>query len=151
MKKSNRIRPVVESLESMMLLSTATAGLHAVAQVAAEATTVALHGTIKGTGTIAGTTLTVHGSGKLGKVGVATLTGSGDLAAPPDSITIDTHKGDLVLTATEKQVISGTSGHVTYTISSGTGKYAGVTGSGLLSGTYAVHKNSKISFALHFS
>ena len=75
MKKSTRLRPVVESLESMMLLSTAVAHVHELAQtqthlVTAEAVTLNLQGTLHGTGKVSGTSATVSGSGNLGSVGL---------------------------------------------------------------------------------
>ena len=165
MKKSTRIRPVLESLESMMLLSTAMAHAHAVTQpaahvalvqattatVSAESTTVVLHGTIKGTGKISGTSLAVNGSGKLGQVGTATLKASGSLANPPSSLTLATKKGNLYLASSTTPLISGTSGSTTYTITGGTKLYADATGSGSASATFSLSKGNKVSFKLRFA
>ncbi len=160
MPKSRSIGLKVEGLESKMLLTAAMIPVHAlattaahVAPVSAEAvsTHVALHGTIHGTGTLNGTTLTVHGSGNLGKVGVASVRGNLNLASLPSSITLTTPRGHLTLTATAPQVVLGTSGYVTYAITGGTHAYAHATGSGLLSGSFSVVKGDKIAFSAHFS
>lgn len=164
MKKTTRIRPVLESLESMMLLSTAAphvaelaskAAAH-VALVEAEAvkapvsSAVNLHGTIKGTGKVAGTNLTINGSGNLGKVGTATLKTGISLANPPETITLTTKKGNLFLASSTTPLVSGTSGSTTYTITGGTKAYATATGSGSVAGTYKLN-GTKITFTLRFS
>ena len=165
MKKSTRLRPVLESLESMMLLSTAVAHVHALTKpaahvavveaapqtVSAEATTVALHGVIKGTGKINGTSLAVNGSGKLGKIGTATLKASGDLTNPPSSLTLSTKKGNLYLASSTTPLISGQNGSTTYTITGGTKLYADATGSGSATASYSLAKGNKITFTVHFS
>ena len=143
-----------------MLLTSALGSAHALSTVAAHVAPVAteavsnhveLHGTIRGTGTIAGTTLSLHGSGNLGKVGVAAVRGNLDLAHLPSSITLTTPRGHLTLTATAPQVVLGTSGYVTYAITSGTRAYAHATGSGLLSGSFSVVQGNKVAFSAHFS
>ena len=143
-----------------MLLSTAAAHVADLARTSAHvapvaveaiATPVALHGTIKGTGTMAGTTLSVHGAGNLGQVGVASVKGSLNLASLPSSITLKTHKGSLILTATTLPVVEGTSGSVTYAITGGTKTYAHATGSGFLAAGYTMLKHNKITFSAHFS
>ena len=162
MKKSTRIRPVVESLESMMLLSTAVAHLHPLAQpvahiVTAEATkavapvTVALHGTIKGTGKINGTSAALSGSGNLGSVGATTFKVNANLLNPPTSITLASKKGNLYLTSASPLVGAGTSGSTTYTITGGTKAYAHATGSGSVVGTYSLLKGNKLAVMIRFS
>lgn len=160
MKKSTRIRPVVESLESMMLLSTAVANLHhlAVAAPAAHVThvvsaesTVTLAGTLKGTGKISGTTATVSGSGNLGKVGTTTFKLKVDALAPPSSVTLSTKKGNLYLAADSALISTGsTSGSTTYSITGGTKAYANATGSGTVTASYTLAKG-KLSLTIHLS
>lgn len=156
MKKSPRLRPVVESLESMMLLSTAMAEVHALAKpavhvVVAESTAVALHGTIKATGKISGTSAAISGSGNLGKVGTASLKVSGSLASFPTSITLNTKKGNLYLKASSSLVGAGSSGSTTYTITGGTKAYANATGAGSVAGFYTLAKGNKLNVTIHFS
>ncbi len=155
MKKSTRIRPVVESLESMMLLSTAVVELHALAKpvvhvVTVEATTVNLQGTLHGTGKVSGTSAAVSGSGNLGKVGNATFKLKADLTSPPTSVTLSTKKGNLYLQASSALVGAGSNGSTTYTITGGTKGYANATGSGSVIGSYSLAKG-KLSLTIHFS
>ena len=156
MKKSTRIRPVVESLESMMLLSTVVAELHphalpAAHVVTAEATTtVDLQGTLKGSGTISKTTATVSGSGNLGKVGTTTFKTKINLASPPSNVVLSTKKGNLYLQASSALVGSGSSGSTTYEITGGTKSYAHATGAGTVAATYTLAKG-KLSLTIHFS
>ncbi len=155
MKKSTRIRPVLESLESMMLLSTATVNLHALAMpaahvVTAEATTVNLQGTLHGTGKISGTSAAVTGSGNLGKVGTATFKLNANLTNPPSSVTLATKKGNIYLEASSALVGSGSTGSTTYTITGGTKTYLNATGSGSVSASYTVAKG-KLNLTIHFS
>ena len=156
MKKSTRIRPVLESLESMMLLSTAVAHVHSPAQpaadvVSAEATkTVTLHGTLKGTGKISGTSAALSGSGNLGAVGTASFKINASLTNPPTSITLTTKKGNLYLTAASSLVGSGTSGSTTYEITGGTKTYANATGEGSVAGSYSLAKG-KLAVTIRFS
>ena len=156
MKKSTRLRPAVESLESMLLLSTAMAEVHALAKpaihvVAAESTTVALHGTLKGTATISGSSATVNASGNLGKIGTASVKTSGSLTNLPTSVTLTTKKGNLYLSASSSLVGSSTSGSTTYTITGGTKAYAHATGAGSVSGSYSVLKANKLSVTIRFT
>lgn len=156
MPKSQTVRPAVESLESLMLMTAAPGRLHAMVMPAAEVATqatpaIALHGTIRGTGTLVGSTLTVHAAGQLGKVGLATITASGSITDPPASITLATRRGKLVLTAVTPAVIAGTSGSVHYTITGGTGAYAHATGSGTIAGSYSVLAHNRITLVAHFS
>ena len=157
MKKSTRIRPAVESLESMMLLSTAAVNLHALAQptahvVTAEATApvVNLQGTLHGTGKISGTSATVSGSGNLGKVGTATFKLNANLTNPPTSVTLSTKKGNLYLQASSSLVGAGSTGSTTYTITGGTKSYLNATGSGTVTGSYSLAKG-KVTLTIHFS
>ncbi len=156
MKKSTRIRPVIESLESMMLLSTAVAHVHAVVQpaahvVVAESTpVVALHGTLKGAGKITGTSAAISGSGNLGSVGATTFKVNANLLNPPSSITLSTKKGNLYLSAASSLVGSGTSGSTTYQITGGTKAYAHATGGGSVLGSYSLVKG-KLAVTIHFS
>ena len=157
MKKSTRIRPVVESLESMMLLSTAVAHVQPHVQptahvVHAEATTaVALHGTLKGTGKIHGTSAALSGSGNLGKVGSASFKVNANLVNPPSNITLTTRKGNLYLTSASPLVGAGTSGSTTYSITGGTKAYAHATGAGSVSGSFSLLKGNKLSVTIRFS
>lgn len=176
MKKSTRIRPAVESLESMLLLSTAAAPAHglvkaaahvapiapvATATVHAEPTVhaaaatvhaeavVALRGTLKGTGKIAGTSAVVNGSGKLGAVGQTTFKLAANLLNPPTSVTLNAKKGKLFLQAASPLVGSGNTGSTTYNIVGGTKAYANATGSGSVIGTYSLAKN-KVTVTIRF-
>ena len=157
MKKSTRIRPVVESLESMMLLSTAVAHVQPHVQpaahvVQAEATTaVALHGTLKGTGKIHGTSAAINGSGNLGKVGSASFKVNASLINPPSSITLSTRKGNLYLTSASPLVGAGDSGSTTYTITGGTKAYAHANGSGAVSGSFSLLKGNKVAVSIRFT
>ena len=156
MKKSTRIRPVVESLESMMLLSTAIGDLHphalAPAQVQAEAPQpLPLKGTLKGTGTISGTSGTASGSGNLGSVGTASFKVSGSATDLPSSVTLTTKKGNLYLTASSSIVGAGAGASTTYTITGGTKAYADATGTGSVVGTYSMVKANKFSLTIKFS
>lgn len=169
MKKSTRARPVVESLESMTLLSTAVAHLHEAAKpavhvapapaatpaVAAEATVhaeavVTLRGTLKGTGKLNGTSGTVSGSGNLGSVGKATFKLTASLNNLPSSVTLSTKKGNLRLQAASPLVGSGTSGSTTYTIVGGTKAYAQATGSGTAIGTFSLARGNKLAVTIRF-
>lgn len=159
-KKPVRLRPGVESLETMVLLSTAAAPLHPVAQPAAlvsvepaakAAPVVALRGTIKGTGTFNGTSLTLQGSGNLGKVGPVTLRAGGSLLDPPSTVTLNTRRGKLILAAVDSPSILGTNGSSRYTITGGTKAYAGATGSGLVTGTYGIRGATGFTFRVRFS
>ena len=155
MKKSTRIRPVVESLESMMLLSTAVAEVHALAKPAAvhivtAEQAVTLHGTLKGSGTLSGTSATISGSGNLGSVGASTFKIKANLLSPPSSITLSTKKGNLYLSAASPLVGSGTSGSTTYTITGGTKAYAHATGAGSVVGTYTL-SGKKLGVTIRFS
>ena len=161
MKKSTRVRPAVESLESMMLLSTVVAHVHELAApaahvapaaaptVSAEAT-ITLHGTLTGSGKISGTSATVSGSGNLGSVGKTTFKLTANLLNPPTSVTLSTKKGNLYLQASSALVGSGASGSTTYSIVGGTKSYAHATGSGTVLGTYSLAKG-KLAVTIRFS
>lgn len=161
MKKSTRIRPVVESLESMLLLSTATMDLqshHApivAPHVSTEATTaVHLMGTLKGTGTVnfAAASATASGSGNLGKVGKASFKVSGAEASLPTTVTLKTSKGNLILSSASPIVGSGSGASTTYSIVGGTKSYAHATGSGTVSGSYtAPNSAGKFHLTVKFS
>lgn len=155
MKKSTRIRPVVESLESMMLLSTVVGELHshvapAVHVVTAEATTVALHGTLTGSGKISGTSASVSGSGNLGSVGKTTFKTNVSLTNPPSNVVLSTKKGNLYLQASSALIGAGSSGSTTYVITGGTKSYAHATGSGSVTASYAL-AHGKLSLTIHLS
>ena len=178
MRHRPSLRPAVESLDSRLLLSTiAPAGLNHSAQVHAERTTgattsapvatVALHGTIHATGTIASTSGkgdSLAGSGNLGAVGVASIQAKFLTASSGGSAVLSTKLGKIdIATGTNPVDQSGTSGLTatnSYTITGGTGSYAHTTGSGTITVTissssihnyiYASHGN-KIPVNLTFS
>lgn len=155
-----KFSPGVESLETVVLLSTATANLHlvhkqpAVVVVAPDATAttqVKIRGVIQGTGRFTGTTLNLKGSGNLGKLGATTLNVNASILNPPSTITLNTRKGKIVLAAASDSLISGNSGSVDYTITGGTKAYANATGSGLVAATYNLKANNTVAFKLRFA
>ena len=156
-KKSTRLRPTVESLESMMLLSTIHVGvLQAEKATKAHVTpappVVALSGTIHASGKVTGaTTGTVSGSGNLGKVGTASFKVSVNLSNPPSGVTLTTKHGNIYL-ASEAALFTGSnSGTSTYVVTGGTGSYLHATGSGTLSGSYTLLKGNKLAVTLKFT
>jgi len=155
--KSTRRRPTVESLESMTLLSTVSAGLLHVAKVtpvhvAPTPPVVALSGTIHATGKVTGaTTGNVSGSGRLGKVGTASFKLAIDLNNPPSTVTLTTGRGKIFLTGDEPLVTGATSGSLHYTITGGTKSYLNATGSGHVSGSYTLLKGNKVAVTLTFT
>lgn len=156
-KKSTRRRPTVESLESMTLLSTVTAGmLHAAKAppviVAPTPAVVVLSGTIHASGKVTGAgTGTASGSGNLGKVGTASFKVSIDLKNPPSAVTLTTKHGKLYLAGDNTLFTGSTSGTSHYTITGGTGSYLHATGSGNVSGSYSLLRGNKLSITLSFT
>ncbi len=156
MKKSTRIRPVLESLESMMLLSTMTPDVHELAKktpvvTPIESGPVTLAGTLHGTGTTNGTTASLSGSGNLGKVGIADFKLHVTLASPPTTVTLATRRGNLDLSTTSPLVGSGSTGSTTYTITGGTKFYADATGSGSATASYSLLKSGRLKLTVHFA
>ncbi len=162
-KKSTALRPRLESLESMVLLSAVVGGAHAaktpvhvsktptyVAPVASGP--VVLVGTLHGSGRLtSSTSATVGGSGNLGKVGTASFKLTADLINLPTSATLSTRRGKLFLVGDGPLVGGANSGSVHYSIKGGTGQYVNATGSGNVVGSYTVLKGNKISATLKFS
>ncbi len=145
MKKSTRIRPVVQSLESMMLLSTMTPDLHALARrapvVVAPVPTVDLHlqGTLHGTGTVRGTSASIGGSGNLAPVGSTSFRiNKINLNNPPTTVTLATRRGNLYLATTSPIIGAGSNGSATYNVIGGTKTYAHATGTGTVAASYTL-------------
>jgi len=157
MKKSTRIRPVLESLESMMLLSTATVDIHALAKkapvVVAPVPTVDLHlqGTLHGTGTVRGTSASVGGSGNLAPVGSTSFRLNNiNLNNPPTTVTLATRKGNLYLASTTPIIGAGSTGSTTYNVIGGTKTYAHATGTGTVAASYTLVKG-KLTTTINFA
>ena len=156
MKKTTRIRPVLESLESMMLLSTLTPEVHELAKKTTvvtpiESGPVTLAGTLHGTGKTNGTTASVSGSGNLGKVGTAGFKLNVTLANPPTTVTLATRKGNLYLATTSPLVGAGSTGSTTYKIIGGSKFYTDATGSGTATASYSLLKSGKLNLTVHFA
>lgn len=153
MRKTTRRSPEVESLESLMLLSTGMAGSHHVkVPVQVVPAHVALVGTIHASGHLSGSVATVGGSGNLSPVGSSSFQIKADLNNPPSSVTLSTKHGKLYLVSnTTTPLVQGSSGSVSYQVKGGTGSYVGATGSGLLSASVSELKNHKLAVTLRFS
>lgn len=148
MRNRRSLRPAVESLDTLRLLSTvvptgtghhvAPAQIHAeriAATTATPVSVVALHGTFHATGTLTNVSddaVTLTGSGNLGQVGVATLHSKFSTHSTGPSV-LTTKLGKIYLTTGDPMVQSsagGISSSNTYTVTGGTGVYAQATGSG---------------------
>jgi len=157
-KKSTRRRLELESLESMLLLSTVVAESVAHAarttpvHVAPVPPVVTLSGTIHASGKITGaTTGFASGSGNLGKVGTASFKIAVDLNNPPSKVTLSTRHGNLFLASTSPIVSATGSSSAQYSIAGGTGSYNHATGSGTLFASYSVLKGNKLAITLTFA
>ena len=132
-----RRRPQFESLESMVLLSGTAVAVHpaAAAMVAMEpASTIpaSISGTVKGTyhaGKAAGSPVTFTSSGMVSPLGHVTLKGSLQLSTTSGNLILSTKHGKVQAGAVVKTFPT----IFTYTITGGTGRFAGATGSGLVS------------------
>lgn len=157
MKKSTRIRPVVESLESMILLSTAVASVHELARrpvhVAppVESGPVALVGTVHGAGTVVNGKISVSGSGNLGSVGLTSFRINTTLTNPTTNVTLATRRGNLYLTSTSPIIGAASGGSTTYSITGGTKYYAHASGTGVVSATYSLFKNHRLTTTIRFA
>jgi hypothetical protein len=135
-RKSFRRRLEVESLESMTLLSgVSVTGHHAVAALVARETqssvTIALLGTAHGTyraGSGYGAATSFNARGKLTPIGAVTVKGSINLTAAisQGTATISTKRGKIFTSL----VGQGLNSPAFYTITGGTGRLAGASGSG---------------------
>jgi|GEM_PF-5395903 len=144
MRRQVRRRPVVESLESLTLLSAlATTATHAVAaEVSARPTNVGpieLVGTAKGVyrnGQAAGAPISFVARGNISPLGRSTIRGNfqATVSPPTGSVTFsEGRRGEVTATlaATEDPSI------VTYTITGGKGRFASATGSGTATISFA--------------
>ncbi len=137
-RRTYRRRPEFESLESMVLLSGIAAAEHehhaAAAMVATKPVRealISLSGTASGTyrsGRAAGSPYTFTGKGTVSPLGRATVSGSLQLAvsAPTGQITVATRHGKIFASLST----SGLGAPVFYSITGGTGRFAGATGHG---------------------
>ena len=157
MKKSTRLRPALESLESMMLLSTALAEVHELAKrpvhVAppVESGPVALVGTLHGSGTAVNGKISVSGSGNLGSVGTSSFKITTNVANPTSNVTLSAKKGNLYLTSTTPIINATGGGSTTYKITGGSGFYKNASGTGVVSATYSLLKNHRITTTITFN
>jgi hypothetical protein len=142
-RKTRRLRPSFESLESMVLLSGFSAGTHHAApalltRLPAASTVTNVSGKLTGTSTFAGPgnsqTIGVKGSGVVGPFGHTTVKGSFLISAPnpqnpslTGTFTLTTSKGNVVVDATETPL-----GKVplSMTVTKGTKHFNGIDGSG---------------------
>ncbi len=144
MRPSKRRRPQLEALEAMTLLSAAMP--HGAAQVAASSHKVhlALNGSIGGpnsstvTNPDVGASLSLDGSGRVAPLGQVSSTGSLHMTGfiktghATGTLTLEGPKGSvtLALEGPSQAGFSGPPSALTYTITGGTGPYAGATGRG---------------------
>jgi hypothetical protein len=148
-------RPRVESLESMLLLSTlfAEASKHnkPPAHVAPKPYgELPLVGTIKGTGSVTGNTVSFSASGSIKAIGSTSIKVTGNLAIPTsENVTLSAKKGKVYLTVS--QIALANSQTLTYTVTGGTGTYAGATGSGTIQATLGTIKGNKAPITLKFA
>lgn len=136
MRKKARVRPELESLESMTLLSGVSAASHQVISSQVEGTpkagtTVELSGTVKGTykaGKVFGAPITFKAKGSVSPLGSVSEKGSLLITLPgaSASMTVTTKHGKIDVTMSER--VFG--GPVKLTIDGGTGQYLGASGSG---------------------
>ena len=134
-RKLFRRRPEFESMESMVLLSAVSIMSHsraaAIAESAAMPQSSVLTGTVRGTYSSRGgpgSAKTVSAKGSIAPLGKVTLKGSVELTNPSrgGSITISTKHGKVFV----KLGANGIGSPLFYTITRGTGKLAGVSGTG---------------------
>jgi len=151
-KKSTRRRPEVESLESMMLLSTFVhAEAHTSRPPVVVSSQVTLRGTIHAKGNLTGDTLTIAGSGNLGKVGNASFNLNTSLLAPTSTATLSTRGGRINLVANNGSVFGSNSGTITYTIQGGSGSHASAFGSGTIHVSLTQINGTKVKADLRFT
>ncbi len=134
-RKLFRERPEFESMESMILLSTVSitgrSGDAEVAEFEAKRHSILLSGTVNGTYSLRGApgpVKTVSAKGSIAPLGKVTLKGSIQLTGPNlgGSVKISTKQGKVFA----KLSASGIGGPLYYQITRGTGKLAGVSGTG---------------------
>ena len=130
-----RRRPEFESMESIFLLSavsiTGRSGVADVAESEAMRHSIMLSGTVRGTYSLRGrpgSAETVSARGSIAPLGKVTLRGSIPLTSPNGggSVTISTRQGTVFAKLSE----NGIGSPLFYTITRGTGKLAGVSGTG---------------------
>jgi hypothetical protein len=127
-----RRRPELESLESMVLLSGMVAAEHPHHAAAAIFAThqpvthavVSLSGTARGTYRATGSGFTFTGTGTVSPLGHSTLKGS--LLIPTGQLTVSTRHGKVFANLSLPQL----GAPVSYTITGGTGQFAGASGNG---------------------
>jgi hypothetical protein len=143
MRKLVRRRPEFESLESLTLLSGFATATHSVAAEVAERATnlgpIVLAGTARGTyrsGATAGSPVTFSATGNISPLGRSTIKGS-------FQVTVLNPTGTVVISAGRRGAVTAdlggtaSSNVVRYTITGGSGRFAGATGSGTATITFS--------------
>jgi len=139
-RKKYRVRPSVESLESMVLLSGVPATTdHAapalLTKLPAASTVTNVSGTLKGTFTSAAGLYHVTGSGVLSPLGHTTVKGSYTVSGPhyqmTGTLTLTTSKGNIVVdTVVDTTEFGKLPSPVSMAITKGTKHFKGIGGSG---------------------
>ncbi len=136
-RNPRRYSPEVASLEGRALLSTLIHPGHPAAEVSIEAVPKGLSGTITGKIAFAGSGLSVNGSGTLKGPGRVKLTGSmvvnADFSFGQGMFVLHAKKGTInlsVIGTIPTPASSTRAASYPYQITSGTGQYAGASGSG---------------------
>ena len=154
MRKMVSRRPVVETLESLTLLSGLGGASHhasgRAAVVAPLPNPLHLTGSLNGSYTVKGSRPSATGSGSVDPLGKVKISGAGLVLGTSGAATLNlpAKKGKLILRLDLLSTDSGLSGR--YTIVGGTRAAAGETGSGLVSVT-AAGSTSKGRFTATFS
>ncbi len=139
-----------------MLLSTAVGSIHELAKrpvvvAPVQSGPVALVGTVHGNGTAVNGKISVAGSGNLGSVGSTSFRINTTLTNPTTNVTLETRKGNLYLTSTSPIIGATSGGSTTYTINGGTKFYAHATGTGVVSATYTLARNHRLTTTITFN